>query len=192
MNSGLITGLIAGPNRLSKAVLSRPQKISEAEANQALINLNRGITYLGSDVIRVSNATPNSLGLSALTAKLLPASKYRLTYRLFTEGFPGTKIAFSFPSSLPSFDGVAHKYIVANQGLEMILDWGTNGYGSGDVVLEQNLDSGATASIIFIAEIKTGTTANTLGDFSILFSQQTSNAANTRMTGTSSVEVLKY
>jgi len=40
MNSGLITGLIAGPNRLSKAVLSRKQAIPDAEIVQALANLH--------------------------------------------------------------------------------------------------------------------------------------------------------
>jgi hypothetical protein len=44
MNSGLIPGLIAGPNRLSKAVLSRKQSIPDAEVVQALKNLDINAT----------------------------------------------------------------------------------------------------------------------------------------------------
>ena len=92
MNSGLITGLIAGPNRLSKAVLSRKQAIPGAEITQALANLGIARVSLSAPVTRTLTATLTNTGLSELTVSLLPSSRYRLTYRLFASSDPGVPL----------------------------------------------------------------------------------------------------
>ena len=195
MNSGLITGLIAGPNRLSKAVLSRKQAIPGAEITQALTNLGIARASLSAPVTRTSTTTLTNTGLEALTVSLLPSSRYRLTYRLFASsdptGAPGIKIGFSFPSSLTKFD--ASLVAATDSGgssVEFYPDWGINAYGSGDAIIE--VAAASFGGLIFIADIQTGSTANTYGDFAVLLAQQVSNAGTTTMSQNSCVEVLKF
>ena len=195
MNSGLITGLIAGPNRLSKAVLSRKQSIPNAEITQALANVGIARASLSAAVTRTSTTTLTNTGLTALTVSLLPSSRYRLTYRLYASsdpgGAPGIKIGFSFPSSLTKFDA---NYIAqtdsGGSAIEFYPDWGINAYGSGDPILD--VAAAATGGMIFTADIQTGSTANTYGDFAVLLAQQVSNVGTTTMSQNSCVEVLKF
>jgi hypothetical protein len=195
MNSGLITGLIAGPNRLSKAVLSRKQAIPGAEITQALSNLGVSRVALGSDVTRTSatGTTLTPTGLTALTVTLAQSSRYRLTYRLYASGIAGFKIGFTFPSALPTFDGSALLTDnIAGTGLYIYKDWPVNGFPSGVAVQDAVADSGQNGGQTFVADILTGSTANTFGDFSVVFAQSASNATASTMSKNSCVEVLKF
>jgi hypothetical protein len=195
MNSGLITGLIAGPNRLSKAVLSRKQSIPNAEITQALANVGIARVSLSAPVTRTSatGTTLTNTGLEALTVNLLPSSRYRLTYNLFASGTPGFKIGFSFPSSLTQFDGTAlFTDIIGGTGFYVYADWPNNGFGSGDPIQEAINDSTQNGGMQFTAEIKTGSSANTYGDFAVVFGQYVSNVASSTMSQNSCVEVLKF
>ena len=197
MNSGLIPGLIAGPNRLSKAVLSRKQNIPGAEITQALANIGIARASLSAPVTRTSatGTTLTNTDLTALTVSLLPSSRYRLTYRLFASsdpgGAPGIKIGFSFPSSLTKFN--ASLVAMTDSGgssVEFYPDWGILAYGSGDPIID--VAAANQGGLIFIADIQTGSTANTYGDFAVLLAQQVSNAGTTTMSQNSCVEVLKF
>jgi len=197
MNSGLISGLIAGPNRLSKAVLSRKQSIPGAEITQALINLGVTRVALGSDVTRTSatGTTLTNTGLTALTVTLAQSSRYRLTYRLYLSGnlggAAGMKYGFTFPSSLSKFDASAFSVTdTGGSAIEIYADWSSSAYGSGDAIIDQM--AAASGGMIFTADIKTGSTANTYGDFAVVLAQQTSSVAVLTMSQNSSVEVLKY
>ena len=193
MNSGLITGLIAGPNRLSKAVLSRKQSIPDAEITQALANLGIARFSLSAPVTRTSTTTLTDTGLSALTVSLLPSSRYRLTYRLFASGGAGFKIGFTWPSSLTQFDGYAtFQDTIAGTGVYIYTDFPNNGSGSGDAIIDAIPDAGQNGGMIFTADITTGSTANTYGDFAVVFAQSTSNASASTMSQNSCVEVLKF
>ena len=193
MNSGLITGLIAGPNRLSKAVLSRKQSIPGAEITQALANIGIARVALGSDVTRTSTTTMTNTGLTALTVTLAQSSRYRLTYRLYASGDFGFKIGFTFPSALPTFDGsVVFADISAGYAVSIYKDWANNGYGSGDPVQDASVEGGQNGGQTFVADILTGSTANTFGDFAVIFAQSSSSATASTMSKNSSVEVLKY
>lgn len=196
MNSGLITGLIAGPNRLSKAVLSRKQSIPGAEITQALANLGIARASLSAPVTRTSatGTTLTNTGLTALTVSLLPSSRYRLTYRLTASGLPGFKIGLNFPSALPSFDGVLAGYDFYNAAgfIYAIPDW-PNRYGaSGSTLIEAQSDASQYGGIEFIANILTGSTANTYGDVAVIFAQYIANILPTTMSQNSCVEVLKF
>lgn len=193
MNSGLITGLIAGPNRLSKAVLSRPQKISEAEANQALTNLNRQIKFLSNNVLRTSSTTLTATDLERLTVNLKPSSQYRLIYRIFATGDWGVKLGFEFPSSLPFFSGEGT--FQQENNTSAIVETGpvwTSRYANGDPILDTGIDTNQTGTLLFTADIYTGLTANTYGDFKALAAQSSSNAASTTILKTSSLEIIKF
>lgn len=195
MNSGLIPGLIAGPNRLSKAVLSRKQAIPGAEITQALANLGIARVSLSAPVTRTSTTTLTNTGLSALTVSLLPSSRYRLTYRLFAShpaAGGGMKLGFTFPSSLTQFDGnLNFTNNSGNAGFYIYPAWDINGFGSGDAVMDDS-DFDQKGGLLFIADIATGSTANTYGDFAVVFAQSTSNAAASTMSQNSCVEVLKF
>ena len=194
MNSGLIPGLIAGPNRLSKAVLSRKQTIPGAEITQALANIGIARVSLSAPVTRTSTTTPTNTGLEALTVSLLPSTRYRLTYRLTADGTNGFKIAFNFPSALPTFDGQLYGYDAFNaaQFTFIVPDWPSRYGGPGITVIEANNDSTQYGGIEFVANILTGSTANTYGDFSVLFTQYLSGATASTMSQNSCVEVLKF
>lgn len=195
MNSGLITGLIAGPNRLSKAVLSRKQAIPGAEITQALANLGIARVSLSAPVTRTSatGTTLTNTGLTALTVSLLPSSRYRLTYRLFAIGANGFQLGFTWPSSLTQFDGYAtFQDSIAGLATYIYYDFAANGVGSGDAIINAIADPSQNGGLIFIADIATGSTANTYGDFAVVFAQSTSNATASTMSQNSCVEVLKF
>ena len=193
MNSGLITGLIAGPNRLSKAVLSRKQSIPNAEITQALANIGIARVSLSAPVTRTSTTTMTNTGLEALTVNLLPSSRYRLTYRLYAIGNPGFKIGVTFPSSLPQFDGAFNSYSTSSgYDVGVYADWANQAYGSGDAIVDGPSSSPQVGGLVFTADITTGSTANTYGDFAVVFGQSTSSAAETTMRQNSCVEVLKF
>jgi len=194
MNSGLITGLIAGPNRLSKAILSRKQSIPNAEITQALANLGIARASLSAPVTRTSTTTLSNDGLSALTVNLLPSSRYRLTYRLFdAQGAGGFKIGFTWPSSLLQFDGYAtFQDVINGDGLYIYADFPNQAAASGDPILNAPADIAQNGGLIFIADIKTGSTVNTYGDFAVVFAQNSSNASPAIMSQNSCVEVLKF
>jgi hypothetical protein len=193
MNSGLITGLIAGPNRLSKAVLSRKQTIPEAEITQALANVGIARVSLSAAVTRTSTTTLSNTGLSALTVNLLPSSRYRLTYRIYDQdGGGGMKFALTFPTSLPAFDVEYLAWDQTNfQQNIMVPDWPTNGSPSGVALYDSGV-SPLQASIRFTADIATGSTANTYGDVTVLLAQSSSNAAASVFSQNCCVEVLKF
>jgi hypothetical protein len=196
MNSGLITGLIAGPNRLSKAVLSRKQSIPDAEITQALANIGIARVALGSDVTRTSatGTTLTNTGLTALTVTLAQSSRSRLTYRLYLtssiDGAAGMKFGFTFPASLSKFDASAATVTSGATVNEIFADWGTNAYGSGDAIID--VAGSPNGGMIFIADIQTGSTANTYGDFAVVLAQHVSVAATVTMSQNSCVEVLKF
>jgi len=193
MNSGLITGLIAGPNRLSKAVLSRKQSIPNAEITQALANVGIARASLSAPVTRTSTTTLSNTGLSALTVSLLPSSRYRLTYRIYdNDGGGGMQFALTFPTSLPAFDAESLTWDQTNFAVSvMVPDWPTNSAASGVVIYDSSAGP-LQASIRFTADITTGTTANTYGDITVLLAQSVSNAAASVFTQNCCVEVLKF
>ena len=194
MNSGLITGLIAGPNRLSKAVLSRKQTIPGAEITQALTNLGIARAALGADVSRTNTTTMVSTSLDNLIVSLARSARYRLTYRLYISGASGARFGFTFPSSLTKFDGSLSTYDHDNgTGLFYAYpDWPSAFGVSGAVIYDTNFAASQTAGIVFTCDILTGSTANSFGDFSAIFSQSTPSATPTLMSQNSCVEVLKY
>jgi hypothetical protein len=195
MNSGLITGLIAGPNRLSKAVLSRKQAIPGAEITQALANVGIARVSLSAAVTRTSatGTTMTNTGLQALTVSLLPSSRYRMTYRLYVSGNPGFKLGLTFPSSLPQFDGTLNSYNTSSgYDVAVYADWANQAYGSGDTIVEGTSSIPQVGGLIFTADITTGSTANTYGDFAVIFGQSSSDATATTMSQNSCVEVLKF
>jgi hypothetical protein len=193
MNSGLITGLIAGPNRLSKAVLSRKHAIPNAEITQALANLGIARVSLSAPVTRTSTTTLTNTGLTALTVSLLPSSRYRLTYRLFASGGAGFQLGFTWPSSLTQFDGYAtFQDSLAGLATYIYADFANNGSASGDAIINAMADPSQNGGMIFVADITTSSTANTYGDFAVVFAQSSSNASATTMSRNSCVEVLKF
>ena len=181
----------------SRALLTEAQTISAAELTQALANQGIARTSLSAPVTRTSatGTTLTNTGLTALTVSLLPSSRYRLTYRLYASsdsgGSPGIKIGFAFPSSLTKFDASnIGATDAAGQIIEFYTDWGINAYGSGDAIIEAV--SASNGGIMFTADIQTGSTANTYGDFSVLLAQQISSVGTTTMSQNSCVEVLKF
>ena len=181
----------------SRALLTEAQTISAAEVTQALANQGIARVSLSAPVTRTSatGTTLTNTGLTALTVSLLPSSRYRLTYRLYASadlgGASGIKIGFSFPSSLTKFDA---SNIAATDGagqtIEFYADWGINAYGSGDAIIDAVASS--NGGIMFTADIQTGSTVNTYGDFAVLLAQQFSSAGTTTMSQNSCVEVLKF
>jgi len=192
MNSGLITGLIAGPNRLSKAVLSRKQAIPGAEITQALANLGIARVSLSAPVTRTSTTTLTNTGLSALDVDLLPSSRYRITYRLYFEGVYGLKFGLTFPSTLSQFDAELRTNDANNYATFAIYaDWPNQGAPSGDVAYDSSTSPGS-CGLNFTCDITTGSTANTYGNLSLLAAQSVSNALATTISKNSCVEVLKF
>jgi len=179
----------------SRALLTESQTIPAADITQALANIGVSRVALGSDVTRTSatGTTLTPTGLTALTVTLAQSSRYRLTYRLYASGDNGFQIGFTFPSALPTFDGSALlKDNIAGTGLYIYKDWPGNGFASGDAVQDAGADTGQNGGQTFVADILTGSTANTFGDFAVVFAQSTSGATASTMSKNSSVEVLKY
>lgn len=176
----------------SRALLTESQTIPAADITQALTNIGVSRVALGSDVTRTSTATLTNTGLTALTVTLAQSCRYRLTYRLYVSGNFGFKIGYTFPSALPSFDGsLMVSDSSGNFAFEIYKDW-SSAYASGDAVQQTILDPGLNGGQTFVADILTGSTANTFGDFAVVFAQTTSSATATTMSKNSSVEVLKY
>ena len=178
----------------SRALLTEAQTISAAEITQALANQGIARVSLSAAVTRTSTTTLSNTGLTALTVSLLPSTRYRLTYRLTADGTNGFKIAFDFPSALPTFDGQLYGYDAYNAAgfIYIVPDWASRYGASGSTVIEANNDTTQYGGIEFIADILTGSTANTYGDFSVLFAQYLSGATASTMSKNSCVEVLKF
>ena len=192
MNSGLITGLIAGPNRLSKAVLSRKQSIPNAEITQALANIGIARVSLSAPVTRTSTTTLSNDGLSALTVDLLPSSRYRITYGLYFQGLNGLTFGLTFPSALSQFDAEQRTYDANNfNSFVIYADWPTQGGASGDLLYDSGTTPGS-CGLNFTCDITTGSTANTYGTLSLLAAQSVSNATATTISKNTCVEVLKF
>ena len=192
MNSGLIPGLIAGPNRLSKAVLSHKQAIPGAEITQALANIGIARASLSAPVTRTSTTTPTNTGLENLNVSLLPSSRYRVTYRLYAEGNNGIQISLTHPSTFVRMDGEFRHYDFNNYSNSFIYaDWYTNTGASGTVFYDSGSAPGS-ASIVIILDITTGSTANTYGTIGLLAAQSFSNATATSISQNTCVEVLKF
>ena len=192
MNSGLITGLIAGPNRLSKAVLSRKQAIPGAEITQALANLGIARVSLAQTVARTSTDTPSNTDLETLTVSLLPNSRYRVTYRL-TATFVscGIKFGINFPSAL-YFDASYTTYDQTAYGVSAIFPDFVTAFGTSPFTFWDSGSADGFAGITATFDIVTGSTPSTSGDFSILVSQAISNATPLIISKNSNVEVLKF
>ena len=192
MNSGLIPGLIAGPNRLSKAVLSRKQAIPGAEITQALANIGIARASLSQTVSRTSTDTPSNTGLETLTVSLLPNSRYRLTYRLTaTFGSCGMKFGINFPSAL-YFDASYQTYDSNNYGVTSIFPDFVTVFGTSPFTFYDTGSADGFAGITATFDIVTGSTSTTFGDFSILVSQAVSSATPLVISKNSNVEVLKF
>jgi len=176
----------------SRALLTESQTIPAADITQALANIGVSRVALGSDVTRTSTTTLSNTGLSALTVTLAQSSRYRLTYRLYAVGDNGFKIGFTFPSALPTFDAsLMSSDSSGNTALEIYKNWSA-AYASGDAVQQTIVDPGLTGGQTFVADILTGSTANTFGDFAVVFAQSVSSATASTMSKNSCVEVLKY
>lgn len=178
----------------SRALLTEAQTISAAEITQALANQGIARASLSAPVTRTSTTTLTNTGLSALTVSLLPSSRYRLTYRLYAQGDNGgIKIGVTFPSSLIQFDGGSNSYSTA-AGYDVLVtaDWGNKAYGSGDAIVDAGPSSPQDGGLIFTADITTGSTANTYGDFAVVFAQSVSSGSASTMSQNSCVEVLKF
>jgi len=192
MNSGLITGLIAGPHRLSKAVLSRKQSIPGAEITQALANVGIARVSLSAPVTRTSTTALSNTGLSSLDVDLLPSSRYRVTYRLYFEGVNGLTFGLTFPSTLSQFDAELRSYDANTFNTFVIYaDWPNQGGASGDLVYDSGTTPGS-CGLNFTCDITTGSTANTYGNLSLLAAQSFSNATATTISKNTCVEVLKF
>lgn len=178
----------------SRALLTESQTIPAADITQALTNVGVSRVALGSDVTRTSTTTMTNTGLTALTVALAQSSRYRLTYRLYASGNSGAKFGFTFPSSLTSFDASLTTYDHEN-GTPFFFaypNWPINFGGSGNLIYDSGTGPSQSAGIVFTCDILTGSTANTYGDFAVIFSQSTSNASTSTMSKNSCVEVLKY
>jgi len=176
----------------SRALLTESQTIPAADITQALANIGVSRVALGSDVTRTSTTTLTNTGLTALTVTLAQSSRYRLTYRLYATADYGFKIGYTFPSALPTFDGsIMVSDSSGTSAFEIYKDWPFS-YASGDAVQQTIVDPGLTGGQTFVADILTGSTANTFGDFAVVFAQSSSNATASTMSKNSCVEVLKY
>jgi hypothetical protein len=180
----------------SRALLTESQTIPSADITQVLANIGVTRVALGSNVTRTSatGTTLTPTGLTALAVTLAQSSRYRLTYRLYVSGANGFKIALTFPSALPTFDGQLVGYDSYNAAgfIYNIPDWPGRWGASGVTIMEAPNDASQYGGLQFIADILTGSTANTYGDFAITFAQYVSGATASTMTKNSCVEVLKY
>lgn len=177
----------------SRALLTEAQTISAAEITQVLANQGIARASLSAPVTRTSTATPSNTGLDALNVSLLPSSRYRVTFRLYSEGDNGLKIGLTFPSALPRMDGYFMTYdSITFSALQIYPDWPSNAGASGDTFYDSLTSSPMVASIILTLDILTGSTANTYGTIGVLASQSVSGASATSISQNSCVEVLKF
>ena len=179
----------------SRALLTEAQTISAAEITQVLANQGIARASLSAPVTRTSatGTTLTNTNLTALTVSLLPSSRYRLTYRLFGSGPNGFKLGFTFPSALTAFDGgVVLTDYTGSTAFYIYAAWSTNGFGSGVAIQDSQADAAQNGGMVFTADITTGSTANTYGDFAVVFAQSTSGATASTMSQNSCVEVLKF
>ena len=177
----------------SRALLTESQTIPAADITQALANIGIARASLSASVTRTSTTALSNTGLSALTVNLLPSSRYRLTYRLFAAGDNGFKIGFTFPSALPTYDAQAiYTDVTTNTALYILKDWSTTGFGSGVTIQDSSATALQNGGMFFTADILTGSTANTYGDFAVVFAQSSSGATASTMSQSSCVEVLKF
>jgi len=178
----------------SRALLTESQTIPAADITQALANVGVSRVALGSDVTRTSTTTLTNTGLTALTVTLAQSSRYRLTYRLYASGPNGLKIGLTFPSALPTFDGHLDYYddLNGSGAIYIYPDWASRWGASGVTIFEAESYGSQSGGIQFVADILTGSTANTYGDFAITFAQYVSDASASTMSKNSCVEVLKY
>ena len=94
---------------------------------------------------------------------------------------------------MTQFDGgVFFTDMVGGTGFLIFADWPNNGFGSGDPIQDAIADPTQNGGIQFTANITTGSTANTYGDFAVIFAQSSSNVAASTMSRNSCVEVLKF
>ena len=177
----------------SRALLTEAQTISAAEITQVLANQGIARASLSAPVTRTSTATLTNTGLTALNVSLLPSSRYRVTYRLYTlGGLPGAKLAIDYPSSLPEINATIFGSSSTNGFIgEIIKDFSTY-YPSGNVIIEAFGDDPEEVNLNLTLDILTGSTANTYGTISPLFAQYNSSATATSMSQNSCVEVLKF
>jgi len=177
----------------SRALLTESQTIPAADITQALANIGIARVSLSATVTRTSTTTLSNTGLSALTVSLLPSSRYRLTYRIYDEdGGGGMKFALTFPTSLPAFDAELLTWDQSSWATNlMVPNWTTNSGPSGSVIYDSG-SSPMQASVRFVADITTGSTANTYGDVTVLLAQSSSNAAASVFSQNCCVEVLKF
>ena len=178
----------------SRALLTESQTIPAADITQALSNIGVTRVALGSNVPRTSTTTMTNTDLTALTITLAQSTRYRITYRLYASGPGGFKIGLTYPSALPTFDGHLDYYDSYNGSSYIYIypDWPGKHGASGTSIIEAQNDATQFGGLQFIADILTGSTANTYGDFAVIFSQYASNATSSTMSKNSSVEVLKY
>ena len=177
----------------SRALLTEAQTISAAEVTQALANIGIARASLSAPVTRTSTATLSNDGLEALNVSLLPSSRYRVTFRLYSEGNNGLKIGLTFPSALLRMDGNFMTYDNVTFGIIQVYpDWPNNGGAPGDAFYDSSTSSPMIASIILTLDILTGSTANTYGTIGVLASQSFSDAGATSISQNSCVEVLKF
>jgi hypothetical protein len=180
----------------SRALLTEAQTISAAEVTQALANQGIARASLSTAVTRTSatGTTLTNTGLTALTVTLAASTRYRLTYRLYLDGVNGFKIAFNFPSALATFDGKLLTYDAYNDDSTTIIvpDWPTQYGASGSTMIEAANYATQYGGLEFVADILTGSTINTFGDFSVFFAQYASGATASTMSKNSCVEVLKF
>ena len=181
----------------SRALLTEAQTISAAEITQALANQGIARVSLSAPVTRTSTATLSNTGLETLNVSLLPSSRYRVTFRIYSEGLKGIIVALTFPSSLVRMDGEIRSYDLINYNTGTIYpDWPNNGGASGDVVYDSlggnPAAETAIGAVIIIFDILTGSTANTYGTIGLQVAQSVSNALTTTISQNSCVEVLKF
>ena len=177
----------------SRALLTEAQTISAAELTQVLANQGIARASLSAPVTRTSTATPSNTGLETLNVSLLPSSRYRVTFRLYSEGDNGLNIGLTFPSALLQMDGYFMTYDSFNYGvIQVYPDWPNNVGASGATFYNSLTSSPMVASIILTLDILTGSTANTYGTIGVLASQSFSDAGATSISQNSCVEVLKF
>ena len=177
----------------SRALLTEAQTISAAEITQALANLGIARVSLSAPVTRTSTTTMTNTGLEALSVSLLPSSRYRVTYRLYTlGGLPGAKLAIDYPSSLPEINATIIGYsFMSGFAAEVSKDFSAY-YPPGTIIIEGATDDPEEVNLNLTLDILTGSTANTYGTISPLFAQTVSSATATSMSQNSCVEVLKF
>jgi len=181
----------------SRALLTESQTIPAADITQALANVGIARASLSAPVTRTSTVTRTNDGLSALNVNLLPSSRYRVTYRIYSEGIKGMKVALSFPSSLTRMDGELRSYDFVTYSQSSIYpDWPNNVGASEDVIYDslagEPSGESAIGSVVVILDIATGSTVNTHGTISLLIAQSVSNALTTTISQNTCVEVLKF